>query len=290
LSVVAVVLTRSSLPLSAYLAPAPTTPRDTVIGPGPGESGGGYGDPHLKTWTGRVYDFHGECDLILIKSASFDHGKGLEIQIRTEIRHDWSFIAHTAIKIGDDVLEVGTRGTFALNGVAGAHLTENADLNSVGGFPVKYFNYGTRRHKFQIDIGGKQKVLVKVYNEFLAVSVDDAEEEDFGDAVGLMGHFHTGKLVGREGDIMTDTTEFGSEWQVRNTEIMLFAEVQEPQYPTHCRMPLSPNAMERRLSESMMSYDQAEKACADWGEEARESCIYDVLSTGDLTMAAAGAF
>jgi hypothetical protein len=254
-------------------------------------SGGSFGDPHFKTWTGHIYDFHGKCDLILIKSGSFHHGKGLEIQIRTELCLEWSFIAHAAIKIGDEVLQVGSHGMFALNGVAGAQLKKKADLPSVGGFPVKYFHYGSDRQKFEIDIGDKQKVVVKVYNQFLAVAIDDAEEEDFGDAVGLMGHFHTGKVVGRKGDIMTDAMEIGSEWQVRDTETMLFTEVQEPQYPTHCSMP-SPKAIElrkRRLSESMVSYDQAEKACAAWVEaEAREACMYDVLATGDLRMADAG--
>ena len=33
------------------------------------EGGGGYGDPHLKTWTKEDYQFHGECDLILIKAV-----------------------------------------------------------------------------------------------------------------------------------------------------------------------------------------------------------------------------
>lgn len=256
------------------------------------EGGGGYGDPHLKVWTGETYDFHGECDLVLVKSAKFGNGKGLQIQIRTEIRHDWSFIATAAIKIGEEVLEVGGHAAYAMNGIVGEELKKNTDLQDLAGYPVKYFNYGTRRHKFQIDLGDKQKLLVKIYNEFLAVGIEEAEEADFGDAVGMMGHFHTGEHIGRDGHIIQDNKEFGFDWQVREADAMLFREAQGPQYPTSCRMP-SPKAIKRRkrrLGESMISYQQAEEACASWDEESREACIYDVLATGDLKMAQAGAF
>jgi len=71
---------------------------------------------------------------------------------------------------------------------------------------------------------------------------------------------------------------------------MLFQEVVEPQYPQACRMP-SAAAMKRRarrLSEAKISLEQATKACRNWVKESRESCIYDVMSTGDLEMALAG--
>jgi hypothetical protein len=266
---------------------------DSDAGNGGGtQTGGGYGDPHLKTWLGEMYDFHGACDLVLIKSRGFHNQVGLEIQIRTEIRHDWSFIAHTAIKIGNDILEVGGHGEFALNGIAGEKLTANADLQSLNGFVVKYFNDGTRRHTFKVDIGHQQKIVIKVYNEFLSVTVRDAEEEYFGDSVGLMGNYHTGKLVGRDGTLHTNTDEFGFDWQVNGDDVMLFSEMQAPQFPQQCRMPSAEATQrrKRRLSESMVSYDEAEAAYASWEKEDRESCIFDVLSTGDLSMSQGGAF
>jgi hypothetical protein len=39
----------------------------------------------------------------------------------------------------------------------------------------------------------------------------------------------------------------------------------------------------------MVSYKEAEDACAGFEEDVRESCIFDVLSTGDLKMADGGA-
>ena len=244
----------------------------------------------MKTWSGFTYDFHGACDLILVKSQNFHKGTGVEIQIRTEIRRDWSFIASTAIKIGGDILEVGGHAKYAINREQGAELTESVqELAKIGGFPVQYFRYGTRRHKFEINIGDKQKIHVKIYNEFLSVGVDDAEAEDFGDATGMMGHFHSGKLLSRGGEEVADYKQFGFEWQVRNTEEepMLFTEGQFPQFPTQCKMP-SPKATSRRLRRRLsegVSYEEAAKACENWVYEARESCIYDVMSTGDLKMA-----
>lgn len=44
------------------------------------------GDPHFQTWGGHRYDYHGECDLVLLSAPQF--GKGpLDIHIRTKIRY-----------------------------------------------------------------------------------------------------------------------------------------------------------------------------------------------------------
>jgi len=248
-------------------------------------SGGGYGDPHLKTWTGLVYDFHGECDLVLVKSESFDNGQGLALHIRTTMRHDWSFISAAALCIGDGILEVCSKSMYWLNGVASALLPAN-----IAGFPIELEHYGNLRHHFLINLGQMGKVVIKVFNEFLAVEVENANEDGFGDSVGLMGTFDGGHLMSREGRKLSDYAEFGMDWQVRDTEPMLFQEAVGPQYPQPCRMP-SAAAMKRRarrLSEAKVSLEQATKACRNWAEESRESCIYDVMSTGDLEMALSG--
>ena len=44
------------------------------------------GDPHVKTWGGRWFDYHGECDLVLLHVPSFHNGKDLNIHVRTTIR------------------------------------------------------------------------------------------------------------------------------------------------------------------------------------------------------------
>jgi hypothetical protein len=274
---------------SVSLEATVTTEIATATSTSPTEGGGGFGDPHFKTWLGDTYDFHGQCDMILTKSAGFGGGLGLEIQVRTKIIHDWSFIAETVVKIGNDVLEVGSHAAFHMNGVAAEQLTKRADLQELSGFPVKYFKYGSKRHKFEVDLGSKGKIVIKIYNEFLAVGLEDCDLEDFSDSVGLMGSYANGKLVARDGHFITDSKEYGFEWQVRDSDKNLFQEAKGPQYPQQCRMPSATAVKRRRLLESMVSYKEAEHACAGFEEEARESCIFDVLSTGDLKMADAGA-
>jgi hypothetical protein len=272
-------------PSGAEVDNDPTVGLPTANQEGDGESGGGFGDPHLKTWMGEVYDFHGACDLVLVKTATFNNGAGLDLHIRTKIRDDWSFISDAAVRIGDDVLEVGTRAYYYLNGVAGAEMPA-----TVGGFPVSLTHFGTKRHKFEIDLGHMGVISIKVFNEFLAVEVNNAHSDGFGDSVGLMGAFTDGSLVGRNGLVHVDHNEFGLSWQVHDADGLLFQKAEGPQYPQLCQMPAPMALKSRRMSESLVSFEDAAVACADWTEETRESCIYDVMSTGDLDMAQAGAF
>jgi hypothetical protein len=46
---------------------------------------GAWGDTHFKTWLGSSFDFHGECDLILIDAPSLEGGRGLKIHVRTQL-------------------------------------------------------------------------------------------------------------------------------------------------------------------------------------------------------------
>ncbi|CAB9516269.1 unknown protein [Seminavis robusta] len=46
----------------------------------------GFGEPHFVTWTGQLYDYQGECDLVLLSAPNLEHGS-LDIHIRTRIRY-----------------------------------------------------------------------------------------------------------------------------------------------------------------------------------------------------------
>lgn len=37
------------------------------------------GDPHIATWSGFTYDFHGGCDLVMVHNPTFNNGQGLEM-------------------------------------------------------------------------------------------------------------------------------------------------------------------------------------------------------------------
>ena len=51
-------------------------------------------------------------------------GNNLDLHIRTTIRYDYSYIESAAIQIGNDVLEVSSFGSYALNGVKGLDFEE----------------------------------------------------------------------------------------------------------------------------------------------------------------------
>jgi cysteine-rich repeat protein len=42
------------------------------------------GDPNFKTWLGHSFDCHGECDLVVLQSATFELVLRLDIHIRTQ--------------------------------------------------------------------------------------------------------------------------------------------------------------------------------------------------------------
>lgn len=104
-----------------------------------------------------------------------------------------------------------------------------------------------------------------------------------------MGEFGTGKLLARDGvTVMDEPNTIGEEWQVRDSEDMLFQVARAPQYPGKCIIPNVTTTKTRRLGESI-TRDAAEKACAGWKEN-KILCIQDVIATGDLDLAAAGPF
>jgi hypothetical protein len=55
--------------------------------------------------------------------------------------------------------------------------------------------------------------------------------------------------------------------------------------------PKATNILRRRLLETS-SVDElaAEKACAQWVDQCKDDCVFDVVTTGDLEMVVVGAY
>jgi hypothetical protein len=248
---------------------------------------GTYGDPHFKTWSGKHYDFHGACDLVLIKSSTFESGLGIDVHIRTKMKRDMSYISSAALRIGKDVLEVGSKGVYYLNGVEGAELP-----SEFSGFPFSYTQPNDIEHVFDIHLAGREHIKIKVFKDLVSVLVEQGDYVNFGDSAGLMGEFEQGLMMARDGKtLLEDPSAFGVEWQVRDTEPMLFQDARFPQYPQACTLPTPKpvSQLRRRLSEASSEELAAEKACAHWGE-GKDDCVFDILATGDLDMANAGSY
>jgi hypothetical protein len=248
------------------------------------------GEPHLKTWAGERFDYHGECDLVLLHAPALD----LTVHVRTTIRYDYSYISSAVVQLGQDQLEVGGWGSAFWNGVA----IPGMELNLL----TKHIHYSTpdnssnKVHKFEIVLNlgedaTSQYLVVKTFKDWVSVVVYGHDEEHFGNSVGLFGSFTTGKKLGRDGvTVFDDPIEFGNEWQVLDSEPMLFQSTRAPQYPQACKLP-SMTTQQRRLLEGTVSLDEAEEACGLWENKAKkEQCVFDVMASGDIEVAQAGAF
>lgn len=196
----------------------------------------------------------------------------------------YSYIERAAVRIGDEVIEVGHDGVI-LNG---NHVTDFTKNILVAGLPVTYSNeqteQGRAQQTYKIFLSEKEYVLIKVFKEFMSVRVMGASMDHFEHATGILGDFYTGRMLGRDGvTLIRDPEEFGLEWQVNNEDGNLFRVAPEPQFPIQCLAPPSMDA--RKLSHSVTK-EQAAEACKNWGED-QDSCIFDVMATGDLEMAGA---
>ena len=256
------------------------------------EAGTG-GDPHITTWNGEHFEYHGQCDLTLVKDAEFADGLGLDIQIRTKLVRYWSYIKSVAIKIGHDVLEIeGSPDADDADAHYWINFESQGELESIAGFPVTQKLPSTYKRRYTIDLSSAypgKSIVIELYKEFVRVRFN-GDMETFGNTVGLMGNYLTGETLARDGTtVLNDFTEFGDEWQVLPSEPKLFHEASKPQFPELCIKPEDPRGeRKRRLSESSISIEQAEDACASLKDPLSiKDCVYDVLATQDMDMVGA---
>jgi hypothetical protein len=257
---------------------------------------GANGDPHFSTWKGEHYDYHGKCDLELVSDPIFANGKGLDVHIRTEIVRQWSYIKYSAIRIGNDILEVeggADENHYWFNKVY------QGELTTLSGFPVKYKKANSKQHIYTIDLGNKEEISISTFKDFVRIDFKEPTKSRYGNTVGLLADFNTGKKLGRDGfTIIEDYNDFGQEWQVLADGPKLFHEVSGRQFPDQkCILPSELHAQEkrRRGQEKRIGRDtpntitdiMAELACAKVSVAEHDACVSDVLITGDVDMAGA---
>jgi hypothetical protein len=231
--------------------------------------------------------------LVLAKDENFAGGLGLDVQIRTKLVRYWSYIKSTAIRIDDDILEVEGSGDPVLtdsDNLYWVNFELQGELKTIGGFPVTYKKKDNFKRHFEIDLSSKyphQKIEISTWREFVRVDFVKGEQDAFGNTVGMLGDYKTGKTLARDGvTVMDDFNTYGNEWQVLPVEDMLFHAVEEPQFPQGCILPENPRGeRRRRLGEITVTEEQAEAACAFIVDPLdRKDCIYDILATQDLDM------
>jgi len=242
----------------------------------------------VKTWKNEHFEYHGQCDIVMVSDKDFAGGLGIDIHIRTKVVRFWSYIERAVIRIGTDILEVeGSPDFSASYWVNYEHMGELTDL---AGFPVS-LNENTDRYTIDLSsLFPGEQIVLKTYKEFVGVKVDGASEASFGKSVGITGDFRTGNTYARDGStVLNDFNELGGEWQVLPSDGNFFHATSRPQFPEKCLVPEDPHGeRKRRLDETSITEEQAEAACAGLEDEfSRKGCVYDILATQDIGMVGA---
>ena len=244
--------------------------------------GGSFGDPHIKRWNRKTFDFHGECDLVLVHSDHVNGGDELDLHIRTTIQSHWSSVTSAALRVGQVTLQMDTDKFY----VDGIEYNDAALPLKTTQFTISEVTLKDGARIYVAELNDKSSVTFKVIKEFLTVAVS-GHAEDFEHSVGLLGDFHLGKPYGRDGERIYDFNEYGLEWQVREEEPMLFVEAREPQLPNaKCRFPDEPRPRRHlKSSQNPALFEKAQSACAN--REHYDACLDDVMYTGEVALAAA---
>ena len=158
----------------------------------------------------------------------------------------------------------------------GLHEFEKIMASTLAGFNFHYKKRSFKQHRYRIDLGQGNAISLETYKEWVGVNMKISQPEIFEGTLGMMGAFPGGEKFARDGiTIMTDTDSFGNEWQVLDSEPMLFHKVAGVQHPTKCEMPSDVSkTTKRRLGETLTTTEDAAIACAHAGERLDE-CVYD---------------
>eukprot|EP00977_Amphora_coffeiformis_P021208 scaffold9027_cov174-Amphora_coffeaeformis.AAC.8 len=251
--------------------------------------GGSGGDPHFLRWNQERRDsFHGECDLVLMTNKAFNNGQGLDVHLRTTIRHHYSYIESAAIIIGQSIVQFDVEH-FTVAGMQ--HSYDDLPFSlSDGGHTFKIYKHifvlssGKEKKGVRFDLTDDSHIEIIFTRRFLNVNLQGGKDE-FGSSKGMLGDFTTGEMVGRRGQKIDSFVDYGFEWQVTPEDPQLFAELRAPQLPNEkCRMPSVEKATSRQLRarESLLK-EEADQACA--GSKDFDLCVEDVLVTGELDLA-----
>jgi len=240
------------------------------------------GDPHFTTWSGKQYDFHGVCDLVLLQNPTFENGVGLDIHIRTKQIKQFSYIASAALRIGHETFEVmgdNKENLFWINKQEGRKV-DSGIVGLISGYPITSKKLNSKQREYVVELNGPS-IVIKTFKKFVFVGVRDATESTFGLSEGLLGSFGSGDLVFRDNSTVTeDMNAFGQDWQVLPSEGMHFHNLEGPQAPEKCEIPQSSN-IRRRLFESDVSQEEAKISCGSVDPDVFEMCVFDVMATGD---------
>ena len=276
--------TTTTTPATTTTTPATTTTTTTEGFDDGDKAGGGGGDPHIQRWGHSHSSFHGECDLVLVHS---DLGGGLDLHVRSTIQEYFSYFEMAALRVGDNTIELHRDAIFVNRMKFGvADLPIALGDYTISDYPVEDKKNANYYQYYKVTLPGGSSMLFKYYKKYLTISIA-GKRADFGDSSGLLGDYEFGEMLDRHGNVMTDFTALGFEWQVTPEDPRLFQELRSPQLPyEQCRMPTASRAARRKLRGPELAFaKEAQSACQRIGGSDFDLCVEDVVTTGDLGMA-----
>lgn len=255
-----------------------------------------FSDPHFKTFAGHKFSFHGQCDLVLLRSTHPESGTNVLVYIRTTrvdnpVRKiSYSYISEAAIKINSNVFEVSSDGDIMIDGKEVDNPEKYVLPNSSRTLKKAFHGskQGIVEYSFVIASGQTIKIRANTHTRMIYVDV----EGTFTTTEGLLGNDKG--LYSRDGSIgmVGNWNSYSEEWQVLDSEPLLFNERRDPQYPAGCMYEdISNNHSHSKLRRRLLDDAQdvtieiATIACAKVSVEMKEFCIYDVIATGNLDLA-----
>ena len=206
--------------------------------------------------------------------------------LHLQIKRWWSYVESAVVQIGKDTLEVKSgiqNRHYWVNGVERHRFKVSRNLDfTIGGFGGRFRAKNDLVVQYKLFLPDNQVLMIRSVKEMLRVEILYPTAKDFEQSAGLMGHWGSGAMIGRNGTEFEDPNAFGHEWQVQPSDVQLFHSVEGVQYPQQCKMPEMSLATARRLSPGSLTHADAEEACAKVDPSDRKNCIYDVIAMDDV--------
>lgn len=180
-----------------------------------------YTDPHFRTWDSIYYDYHGACDMYLVRNSILD------IQIRTVEAQGYSYVNNVAVDLfgeavfqlevtptigGGNQLKIYKDGDFKTALAIPRSGTATGPLASVGSSLLQAIDGG----HYELTLPNAQYVRFYVYGNSLAIDVKG--NDDFVDSTGMLGKWDSpGALYWRDGTVVpggTDPQLVAQDWRV----------------------------------------------------------------------------
>ncbi len=235
----------------------------------------------------------------MMKSKNFASGLGLAMHIRTtrveKADTSYSYISGTALKIGDDTIEVMDNGSMLLNGKP--LLVEDHAIKNTG-YLISRRVKGTKKRIIVYNIyfshDNSIEIRINMKTGMLFVDISGTFHED---SVGLLGSPALASTLlsrDRKIDLTGQWNTLGEDWQVQGDDPKLFQDRnRHPQHPFGCMYEIDKsrkrNIRRRRLlalHEDVTTIDHkaAREACQGASEQKKQFCIDDLIATGDMTL------